>query len=639
MLNSSRFDLGAGSPVAQWVDLVYRCNIFEQPSRPRLRIEHDGRETVIVIPGPLFHTGRWTGRIPANTTALELVCGDDCRQGIVVEQWKILTAAGLTRRALGQGAGGALTAAWRLASEGWSEDVLRQAVLDTPLGRYDQWRRCRLRPLDPGGADRPQHDWRSGIHVLYVCRADGADDRALGETIASLAGQVYPHWSLVLLGARRPAYDGARLKWLPDGAASPALLAEIGRQCLVSPVRAGNRVADYAAAAVAEFMARFPKCRLIYGDEDEISGTGRYGAPVLKPDWSPTFQQATRYVGDAVYLHESLIRSSGLSARQIVELGNAPSLLGDAAEPVSHLRRILLTRRTPAVRAMPSDIGAAPARPEPRRAAGEATLIIPTKDRADLLEACLASLPKVQQPDYDIVLVDNGSQEQGTFDLYARLAADSRIRIVSFPGPFNFAAMCNAGARDARTPFFVFLNNDTEALDNGWLGRLTAWAGDPTVGAVGATLLYPSGRLQHGGLVLGMRGNAGHIDIGARGNDAGYLGRLRVPREVSAVTGACLAVERHKFEAVGGFDAEAFPVELNDVDLCLRLAARGWRTLMVPDCRLVHHESATRGRTRDANQRYPVEHRTFRHRWASVIANDPYFHPALTLTSTRAALG
>jgi GT2 family glycosyltransferase len=269
----------------------------------------------------------------------------------------------------------------------------------------------------------------------------------------------------------------------------------------------------------------------------------------------------------------------------------------------------------------------------------DVTVVIPTKDQANLLEICIAGLKRTKHARIEIIVVDNGSREERTKEVYRTLAHDPKFRIVYAPGRFNFAKLCNEGARVGRSSALLFLNNDVEILDDNWVTYLLPWAYKRSIGAVGAKLLYPSGRVQHGGMVLGLKGNAGHVDTGIAGDSPGYLGRFALPHEVMAVTGACLAVERAKFEAVGGFDAEHFPVELNDVDLCLRLRAKGWCSIMVPGCCLIHHESATRGRTHSAHLRYPKENDAFRKRWGEMIFDDPYFHPALSLTSMQVALG
>src|SRR6185369_14827158 len=149
---------------------------------------------------------------------------------------------------------------------------------------------------------------------------------------------------------------------------------------------------------------------------------------------------------------------------------------------------------------------------------------------------------------------------------------------------------------------------------------------------------FPSRTVQHGGHVIGLGGYSAHVEVGQEADSPGFLGRLVVPHEVSAVTAACLAVEKTKFESVGGFDAKSFPVELGDVDFCLRLESKGWKSIFVPDAVLIHHESATRGRTYNRDPRYAGEQVHFASRWKDRIRDDPYFHPALSLNSQRIRL-
>jgi GT2 family glycosyltransferase len=166
-----------------------------------------------------------------------------------------------------------------------------------------------------------------------------------------------------------------------------------------------------------------------------------------------------------------------------------------------------------------------------------------------------------------------------------------------------------------------------------------ALAGRPDIGAVGAQLFYPDGLIQHAGVVLGIDGGAGHFQRGLGTATAGYFGSLDAPHEVSAVTAACLAVEANKFAEVGGFDEVNLPIEVNDIDLCLRLAERGWKTAIDPRAQLIHHESASRGANALLDERYSAQTAYFRARWASALRDDPYFHPALSLDALDAWLG
>ncbi len=638
-----KIDFEQAEPAGKWIQLRYRTSFYDRLERPLIRFRtHDG---VVEAPlaAALFGSAQWIGLAPATTNLVAVSStGSLERSDFAIERCRTLTLADLARQAVEADAWRAVrTSAVPLLT---SPDRARQALAIEagcyPLRRYHEWRARHLRPLDIAGLDRPRHDWSNGLHVRYVCRKTSSNLPEVQATRRSLEKQAYPNWSLVLLsegeGGLCPV-DGCQkiLSASPDAAPSE-LLGGLGQAAVLAPIVAGSQAPDYATAVLAEFAAANPHHDLLYADEDEVDAQGRYSNPRLKPDWSPCLQRHASYVADALFVRASAVERSGMTADQLSQPRFVASLFDRAAAcRVGHVRRVLLTRESARV----DGARLTRHRPSPSPSRVEATIVIPTKDRADLLASCIAGLKNARSADIEVVIVDNGSQERRTAELYESLSTDRRFRIVHAPGPFNFAQLCNDGAREARSSALLFLNNDIVPLDDDWLGHLVPWVYEDTVGAVGARLLYPSGRLQHGGMVLGLKGNAGHVGIGDAGDSVGYLGRLAGPHEVMAVTGACLAVERRKFESVGGFDADCFPVELNDVDLCLRLKARGWSSLVAPACRLIHHESATRGRTRSSPARYPREHDAFRRRWGAAIYDDPYFHPALALTSTQAALG
>jgi GT2 family glycosyltransferase len=260
------------------------------------------------------------------------------------------------------------------------------------------------------------------------------------------------------------------------------------------------------------------------------------------------------------------------------------------------------------------------------------TLIIPTRDGADVLATCIRSIRALTRyPDYEIVIVDNGSVQDGTRRLFAELSADPAIRILPRPEPFNFSRLNNAAASEATGSILALVNNDIEATHEDWLGEMVALAIRQDVGCVGARLLYPDGRLQHGGVVIGLGGVAGHAHRFARADDPGYLGRLRAVHEVGAVTAACLVVRREVFDAVGGLD-EGLTVAFNDVDFCLKVRAAGYLNLWTPFARLIHHESLSRGRdvTPAKAKRFADEYASMQRRWGAQLLYDPYYSPHLT---------
>ncbi|MHB2211816.1 glycosyltransferase [Methylobacterium sp. CM6257] len=257
-----------------------------------------------------------------------------------------------------------------------------------------------------------------------------------------------------------------------------------------------------------------------------------------------------------------------------------------------------------------------------------ASLIIPTRDRLDLLRPCLDSLRRCTDwPSIEILVCDNDSREPETLTYLRSLEREGRGHVVPCPGPFNFAAMNNAAAARARGRLLVFVNNDVEAFRPDWLSLMAREALRPEVGAVGAKLLDGEGRVQHGGIVLGTGGLVTHGHRHFPGDAPGYLAALRVTHAVSAVTAACLVVEADKFRAVGGFDEAVFAVDFNDVDLCLRLNAAGFRTLLVPGAVLHHREAASRRWTPEARARHEREIAALKERWGPLLMQDPRYHP------------
>jgi GT2 family glycosyltransferase len=261
---------------------------------------------------------------------------------------------------------------------------------------------------------------------------------------------------------------------------------------------------------------------------------------------------------------------------------------------VAGLRRLKHRLLPPAVPvylpwSVPCPAWPAPAEPP----SGRVSIVIPFKDRVELLRDCLRSLRASSYRNYETILVDNGSTERRTQRYLWRLTGRPGVHMVDCPGPFNFSRLCNAGARRAGGDYLLFLNNDTEVVTSDWLEQLLLLARWPEVGAVGATLLYPDGTIQHAGIFPRSDGTWTHRYRGlpADGGEEAELGRVRA---VPAVTGACLLVRRDRFLALGGFD-EGLPLTFSDVELCGRLRAQGLLVVVTPYARLFHFESLSRG--------------------------------------------
>ena len=258
------------------------------------------------------------------------------------------------------------------------------------------------------------------------------------------------------------------------------------------------------------------------------------------------------------------------------------------------------------------------------------TIIIPTRNRLDLLKPCVDSvLSTTRNLPCEVLIVDNGSDDGETLSWLREMKAAERLQVIRDDGPFDFSRLNNVAVRHAKGDMVIFLNNDTEVISRDWVSSLAAHAMRKDTGAVGALLLYPDGKVQHAGVCTSTREGPSHAHQFFPATHSGYLFRLRTPQRFSAVTAACMAVEKRKFLAVGGFREGDLAVALNDVDLCLRLEEKGWRTVWEPAAVLHHKESATRRRDREPDQltRWQREMAFFRNRWQERVEHDPWYHP------------
>jgi len=261
------------------------------------------------------------------------------------------------------------------------------------------------------------------------------------------------------------------------------------------------------------------------------------------------------------------------------------------------------------------------------------SVVIPTRDRLDLLQRCIETIePALQRARAQLFIVDNETRDVAALHYLDRLARLGAT-ILRVAGPFNYSRLNNVAVEAASGEALVLLNNDIEAIDDGWLEEMLGRLSAEDVGAVGAKLLWPSGVVQHGGVTLGVSGVADHALVDCLGDAPGYADLGCVAREVSAVTGACLVTRRQDYLAVGGLDEVAFPVAFNDVDYCLKQIARGKRVIFTPHATLVHRASSSRGADRapDKAARLGGEVRALRARWFEPLANDPFYSPLLAL--------
>lgn len=474
--------------------------------------------------------------------------------------------------------------------------------------------------------------------ISIVVAAPVAETEAFGRTRESVRTQVYPNWEFV------PAAT-----W--DAGARHAIGTHLAF------VHAGDTLAPQALLRMSEVFQRNPAAGVLYSDEDLSLGHGSQARPVFKPDWSPESLLSRCYTGQLAVFERELFSQVG-GIRPGFDGAEAYDLMLRATEragAVEHLPEVLYHRRS---RARPN--------PSPERAALESALvrrgivarvtddsrvaghfvvrpavtaservsiIILTRDRADLLGPCLSSLFRLTAyRDFEVILVDNGSVEQRTLDLKDEwlARAPSRFSVLRADMPFHFSRLNNLAVERATGKYLAFLNNDTEITHADWLDAMIGYAQMPTIGAVGATLRYADGKVQHAGVVMGLDGRCGHGHQFWPADSTGYQGQLISVNNYLAVTGACLVTRREVFDEVSGF-AEDLPVAYNDVDLCLKMIDRGYRNVCLPHAVLIHHESQTRSLTSEEAQRGHADAlRVLRARWQKFLDADPYYSPRLS---------
>ncbi|MHA6288833.1 glycosyltransferase family 2 protein [Maricaulis sp. CAU 1757] len=507
------------------------------------------------------------------------------------------------------------------------------------------------------------------------------------ELLLSLTQQSHTAWEAVICddGSSDPARIQAEVARLDDprvrlirldrnsgiARATAAALAE-ARHEIVCFVDHDDVLTSVALREVAGYFERHPETALVYTDEDKISGGGRFDEPYFKPDFDQRLLYSRNYINHLTAVRASVARAVGMGERgldgaqdydfvlRVMEhvgpesIGHIPVVAyhwrhKPMSSSFSHRfkeeseaagRRALeahFKRTGQTAHIHQQDGNRHLVWPVPRDQS--VSVIIPTRDKINLLDQCVAGvLESGSDLCLEIVVVDNDSRSTEARDWLEQVPArDSRVKVIRGPGDFNFSALVNAGAASARSDLFLLLNNDVSGGSKGWLELLAGEALRSGAGPVGPKLLYPDGRIQHAGVVLGPDGAAGHFMKGERAHRAGPFHHLQLTRTVSAVTGACMMVRRSVFEECGGFD-EAFPVAFNDVDFCLRCGAAGFASIWRHDVVLTHLEGASRGREDGSNPAYRVAREDFQKRWAKLIERDRYQNPNLDPTAELASL-
>jgi len=448
----------------------------------------------------------------------------------------------------------------------------------------------------------------------------------------------------------------------PDLAAALAACAGAGGYLL--RLDAGETLAPHALAGFATASLGTPRPLILLADEDVVQANGQHSDPWFKtPAFDPDRLLQQDSFGAAVaYEAAFLLRHQlGTLRGHALALAASQAALAEAGPAaIRHLPAVLVHRppgtpapwrqRTDAAAVarhlasgaegarLDADLARRPLRlhwplPEP---APLVSLIIPTRDRIDLLRPCVEGLlQRTEYPAIEVLIADNDSTDPATLAAFAAWGEEGRVRVLPAPGPFNYSAINNRAVAAARGAVVILLNNDTEVLHPDWLTEMVSLALRPGVGAVGARLLFPDGRVQHAGVVLGLGGVAGHDMLLSGGEEDGPQDDLRLLRSVSAVTAACLAIRRETYLALGGLEETRFRVAYNDVDFCIRVREAGYRNLVTPHAALLHRESASRGSDLAPAQRlrWEAECAAMEARWGAVLRHDPWFSRQYRLDS------
>jgi GT2 family glycosyltransferase len=509
--------------------------------------------------------------------------------------------------------------------------------MSLPMSQYDQWRQ---RFPVPGDAI-------NSLRCAVVLVGQGS----LESTLDSLESQTHADWAACAMDDEgdSTAFNAETVQaFLTEDAADSDFVVF---------ALAGTVFEPNALQRIAGAFSDFKKAVAVYGDVDVLAADGGIW-PLAFPafDYERMLEQGycahlfalRRDIAEGLLasgpsnlyrLFNALFDKEEANAAKVIHvpgaIGTLPSFDRAAASAALreatalHLNRRKVNAKTTAMAA-----GVLPAVRVQREAPdGRTTIIIPTRDRLALLRDCLESIkPAVDKAGAEIIIVDNDSTDRATLDFLAKINKGT-TRVIRVPGLFNFARLNNIAAREGQSEYLCLLNNDIKALDADWLEELLTRIAEPDVGAVGALLLWPSGVVQHGGVVLGPNFAATHAFNDRTADEPGYTDLLRVAHECSAVTAACMLTRRSDYLDAGGMDEVRLTVLFNDVDYCLRLREAGKRIVFTPHAKLIHLESASRGHDNQSDRaaRFGRELQVLRSRWGQVLIDDPYYNPTLSL--------
>jgi len=561
----------------------------------------------------------------------------------------------------------------------------RHRVVEDFYRAYPAWVKVADRAAEArvGRLKAQSQQWPARPRFSVLLPVYSPDLRFLQRAVQSVLSQDYPDWELRLVDDASP--DVSHIPWLESVAASDARVHLMRRQTNGGIAVTTNEALTLAAGDfclfldqddllaksalfdLAERVTERPAAVMVYADEDHVDEADVRSRPMFKPDWDPEWLRTRNYVVHPVAVRTSFLREigglrTGLDGAQDWDLllriaeTAAPSTIEHVAHVLYHWRvhpgstaagiyekpgvvaaQERCLRESIVRRGETASVTAASGGWRIHYALTQqpplASLVIPTRDRVDMLRLCIEGLrTRTDYAQWEAIVVDNGSTEPEALHLLASLASDRRFKVIRDEREFNYSMLCNEGVAASAGEIVVLLNNDVNPINSDWLGELVAHSRRPEIGLVGAMLYYPNNTIQHAGVVLGLNGVADRPYIGYARGFRGVDSRLLAVHTVSTMITACSAVRRCVYQAAGGMDEELL-VACNDLDLCLRVAELGHRNILTPHAELYHHESATRGYhySTAVSVQAAMDERRFREKWSSKLTCDHTYNPNLTL--------
>jgi GT2 family glycosyltransferase len=558
-------------------------------------------------------------------------------------------------------------------------------------GDYQGWIKAVEQPsLDLARLPRQVRAMKVKPLISVVMPVYNPPESELRAAILSVVSQSYPRWELCIADDRstephvrrvlREYEDHPQIRIVyreRNGHISAATNSafELAAGEWVAMLDHDDILPAHALAEVALEIGRHPDTEMIYSDEDKIDAAGQRFDPYFKPDFSRELFRSQNYLNHLTVHRAANIKAAGgwrrgFEGSQDYDLNLRIFEIVDPGK-IRHIPKILYhwrasensvasgaSRKNYAVQAglralrehvgrqgLAADVETTPGQPfyrvrlhEPKPAP-LVSLIIPTRDHGKVLRGCVESiLRKTTYRNFEILVVDNGSTEPDALRYLAELRSKPNIRVLDYPGIFNFSAINNFAVARCRGSVVGLVNNDMEIISPGWLSEMVSWTMQSDVGCVGAKLYYPNDTLQHAGVILGIGGVAGHSHKYFDRRHPGYFSRLSLVQNLSAVTGACLLTRKAVYEQIGGLDEKNLAVAFNDVDFCLKIRSAGYNIVWTPYAELYHHESLSRGHDDNPEKRirFDNEVRYMKKRWD--LKRDPFYSPHLTLTHENFAM-